>query len=161
MRIYLSQHGEALPKDEDVHRPLSAQGREDIARVAGFLSLFMRPQPQCIYHSGKLRAEQSAMMFSEAWGSIPRTSSALLEPKAHVEGIMEVLNGQVGDCMLVGHLPHLQRLAGLMLCADAESSPVVFRHGGVVCLESCIDSAGNRAGYSLLWSLCPTLFYGE
>ena len=28
MRIYLTQHGEAVPKDVDPDRPLSEQGRE-------------------------------------------------------------------------------------------------------------------------------------
>ena len=60
MRVYLVQHGLAKEKSEDAERPLSDQGREDVARVAGFLSLFEKPQPEKIIHSGKLRAAQTA-----------------------------------------------------------------------------------------------------
>ena len=37
MRIYLTQHGLAVPKDIDPDRPLSEQGREDVRRLAEFL----------------------------------------------------------------------------------------------------------------------------
>jgi len=59
------------------------------------------------------------------------------------------------DVMLVGHLPHLQRRAGLMICGDSGCEVVHFRNGGVVCLEKC------EAGWALLWQINPTLFYGE
>ncbi len=36
MRIYLTQHGLAAPKDVDPDRSLSEQGREDIRRLADF-----------------------------------------------------------------------------------------------------------------------------
>jgi len=37
MRIYLTQHGPAVPKDVDPDRPLNEQGREDVRRLADFL----------------------------------------------------------------------------------------------------------------------------
>lgn len=59
------------------------------------------------------------------------------------------------DLLLVGHLPHLQRLAGLMLCAGSGREVICFHNCGVVCLERCDNS------WSILWQLNPTLFYGE
>ena len=38
MNLYLVQHAEALPKQEDPDRPLSAQGRADIEKVARFVA---------------------------------------------------------------------------------------------------------------------------
>ncbi len=38
MRIYLTQHGLAVPNDVDPDRPLREQGREDVRRLAGFLA---------------------------------------------------------------------------------------------------------------------------
>ncbi|MDQ6964983.1 MAG: phosphoglycerate mutase family protein, partial [Mariprofundales bacterium] len=70
-RCYLSQHGLALDSQTDTARPLSPQGREDISRVAGFLSLFTRPSPTAIYSSDRVRAQQSAAMFAEAWHTPP------------------------------------------------------------------------------------------
>jgi len=155
MRIYLVQHGLARDENEDAAGPLSDQGREDVTRTAGFLSLFEKPMPVWIAHSGKLRAAQTADMFAEAWGGIEVRKALDLAPNddpgiwsAHLAGLGE-------DVMLVGHLPYLQRLAGLLICGDTNAVPVRFRNGGVVCLEK------GESGWSILWQINPTLFYGE
>ena len=155
MRVYLVQHGLAKDKSEDIERPLSGQGREDVARCAGFLSLFEKPRPVKILHSGKLRAEQTADMFAEAWGCIPVECSLDLTPNDDPSIWSAHLASRDKDMMLVGHLPHLQRLAGLLICGDSEREAVHFRNGGVLCLER------GRAGWTVLWQINPTLFYGE
>lgn len=155
MRLYLVQHGLAVAASEDAARPLSAQGREDVTRTAGFLSLFEKPRPARILHSGKLRAEQTAGMFAEAWGGLPVEETMGLAPNDDPL-IWAARCDSVGqELMLVGHLPHLQRLAGLLICGDAEREATRFRNGGVVCLER------NEAGWTILWQINPTLFYGE
>jgi len=155
MRLYLVQHGLAKDANEDTARPLSAQGREGVARTAGFLSLFEKPRPTKILHSGKLRAEQTAEMFAEAWGGMPVEQTLDLSPNDDPSVFSAHLASMSDDVMLVGHLPHIQRLAGLMICGDASREAVHFRNGGVVCLEK------REAGWSVLWQINPTLFYGE
>ena len=155
MRIYLAQHGLAVNEDENPERPLSAQGREDVARVAGFLSLFEKPRPATILHSGKLRAQQTAEMFAEGWGNLPVDTANDLAPNADPAIWAEYLSSTNKGIMLVGNLPHLQRLAGLLLAGDSERQVVRFRNGGVLCLEK------GEGGWSLLWQINPTLFYGE
>lgn len=155
MRVYLVQHGLAVDESENPKRPLSDQGREDVTRTAGFLSLFEKPKPAWIAHSGKLRARQTAEMFAEAWGGLPVREAGDLAPNDDPHAWYERLERIGDDVMLVGHLPHLQRLAGLLLCDDAEAAPVCFRNAGVVCIERGED------GWSLLWYIIPTLFYGE
>jgi len=54
--------------------------------------------------------------------------------------------------MLVGHLPHLSRLASRLICGDEERKVVSFQMGGVVCLER--DAEGN---WSVRWALTPEL----
>ena len=155
MRVYLVQHGLAKEVHEDAERPLSDQGREDVARVAGFLSLFEKPQPGRIIHSGKLRAKQTAEMFADGWGSPPAEQGPDLGPNADPSVWSAQLASMDSDLMLVGHLPYMQRLAGLLLSGDCEREVVRFRNGGVVCLER------GKAGWSLCWQVNPTLFYGE
>jgi len=53
-----------------------------------------------------------------------------------------------GDLMLVGHLPHLDRLTSLLLYG----SVVSFRMGGVVALDG-----GDGRRWSLRWFLPPEL----
>jgi phosphohistidine phosphatase len=155
MKLYLSQHGAAKVADKDPARPLSDQGREDVTRTAGFLSLFEKPHPARILHSGKLRAEQTAEMFAEAWGCMDVAAVDNLAPNDDSAVWADRLAATRDDLMLIGHLPHLQRLAGLLICADPVREPVRFRNGGVLCL------ARSDAGWSVLWQINPTLFYGE
>ena len=42
MRIYLTQHGLAVPKDVDPDRPLNEQGREDVRRLAELLEPYRK-----------------------------------------------------------------------------------------------------------------------
>jgi len=155
MRVYLVQHGEAESEAVDPTRPLSRQGREDVTRTAGFLSLFEKPRPGRVLHSGKLRAQQTAEMFAEAWQIAEVNEVPDLAPNDDPTVWFGHLQAMIHDVMLVGHLPYMQRLAGLLICDDPAKEPVRFRMGGVVCLER------NGEGWSLLWQINPTLFYGE
>jgi len=155
MRVYLVQHGLAVDEREDAERPLSSQGLEDVTRTAGFLSLFEKPKPARILHSGKLRAEQTAAMFAEAWGGLPLEEDSDLSPNDDPTIWSLHLAAMHNDIMLVGHLPYMQRLAGVLICGDACMTPVRFRNGGVACLEKA------ESGWSVLWQINPTLFYGE
>lgn len=160
MRLYLAQHGLAVDENEDPTRPLSAQGREDTTRTAGFLSLFEKPRPQWVGHSGKLRAQQTAEMFAEAWGGIDVVEQQHLSPNDDPSVWQEELTamagrGDVDSVMLVGHLPHLQRLAGLLICQDTEQQPALFRNSGVLCLRE------EQGAWSVQWLIYPALFYGE
>jgi phosphohistidine phosphatase len=65
MRIYLTQHGLAVPKDIDPDRPLSERGREDVRHLAEFLDKAGVRVGQ-VLHSGKTRAEQTAAILAEA-----------------------------------------------------------------------------------------------
>jgi len=155
VRIYLAQHGLAKEKSEDPERPLSDQGREGVARVAGFLSLFEKPRPKRVIHSGKLRAVQTAEMFAEGWGKLPVEHGSDLDPDSDPAIWSARLDSMNSDLMLVGHLPYMQRLAGLLLSGDCEREVVRFSNGGVVCLER------GESGWSICWQVNPTLFYGE
>ena len=153
MKLYLVQHGLAVDKGEDPERPLSNQGREDIVRTGGFLGLFERPKPMRIVHSDKLRARQSAEMFAEAWQCHVVEPSSELAPNADPHIWASRLIEIHEDMMLVGHLPHLPRLASLLLCGKADGEIVRFRNGGVVCLER------TENDWSICWHVNPTLFY--
>jgi phosphohistidine phosphatase len=53
--------------------------------------------------------------------------------------------------VLVGHLPHLSRLASLLLVDDPGREIVAFRMGGIVC---CGHGEGR---WRLKWMLTPEL----
>ncbi len=67
MRLYLVQHGDALSKDLDPKRPLSAKGRRDVARLGEELARSTLTVER-ILHSGKLRAKETAETICAALG---------------------------------------------------------------------------------------------
>jgi len=54
--------------------------------------------------------------------------------------------------MLVGHLPHLKKLASLLLTGRDDLEIVKFRYGGVVCLER-----RENGLWSILWIIRPDI----
>jgi phosphohistidine phosphatase len=156
MNMYLVQHGDAKSDQEDPLRPLSAKGREDMARVAAYLSQLNIPVAK-IFHSAKLRAKQTAEILFEYLRPVRGVTesdglSPLDEPAIWAERLRDVPDGVI----LVGHLPHLARLASLLLCGGTDKNIVSFRMAGIVCLRR--DDAGS---WSVQWMLTPDVVIGE
>ncbi|HKJ83861.1 MAG TPA: phosphohistidine phosphatase SixA [Mariprofundaceae bacterium] len=152
MHLYLVQHGMAKSREEDPERGLTAQGSEDTVRVAGLLSLFSRPQPARILHSGKARARQTAELIGQQLRVDMVEAAPDLTPDADPQLWAARLDEMDEELMLIGHLPHLERLASLLLCGDAERGMVRFSNAGVLCL---MRDATRR--YRTEWMLVPDL----
>ena len=153
MKIYLVQHGEAVSKAQDPERPLSERGGDDVARTAAF-GRRAGVEVYQVWHSGKRRAEETAVILAQQLappGGI--VARAGLAPKDDVQPVAELLRRETRPLMLVGHLPFMGRLAGLLVAGDPERAVVRFRQGGIVCLEQDPDS---RA-WAVLWSVTPEL----
>ena len=56
------------------------------------------------------------------------------------------------DIFLVGHLPYLSKLAGLLLCGDKEKMFVDFRMAGIVCLKRSDDGR-----WVMEWMITPEM----
>lgn len=152
MRIYLMQHGLAVPKETDPDRPLSEEGRADVRRLAAFLAR-AGVQVDQVLHSGKTRAAQTAALLAE--GLLPAgqpEGRAGLGPNDPLEVLAPELVYWTADTMLVGHLPFLGRLASLLLAADPDRPLLAFQHGSLACLERDPDRR-----WALLWMLRPEL----
>ncbi len=149
MNLYLVQHGIPKPEEEDPERPLSDAGREEVQRVAECLRKAGIGVTQ-VFHSGKLRAKQTAEIFGDALKPAEGVSEAEgLKPLDDPKIWAEKIEGIQKDTMLVGHLPHMEKLASLLLCGSSEKKVVSFRMGGVVCLGR------DEQGWSLKWAITP------
>jgi phosphohistidine phosphatase len=156
MRLYLAQHGEAVQEEVDPARPLTTNGRADVARIANFLAEG-GVRVGRVLHSGKPRAEQTAAILAAllAPGSAPE-ARARLNPNDPTEGIAQEVGAWDQDVMLVGHLPFMARLAS-RLVAGREDAPVVgFQPGSVLCLER-----GGRGRWTIVWMIGPELVVGN
>ena len=155
MELYLVQHGEAVSEQEDPARPLSARGRrevEAVARAAARIGL----RVELIVHSDKLRARQTAEVLAAALRPARGTHQLPgLAPGDDQEAALRVVEGASGPLMLVGHLPPLARLAGLLLAGDADREVVAFRMGAVVALER------SEAGFRLRYVITPEIAGAE
>ena len=153
MNLYLVQHAEPKSEEEDPKRPLSEKGLADIRRVADFISEHANVRVGSIMHSGKTRAEQTAMILAEYLKPPNGVMQAEgLKPLDAISIMIERLWGMKEDVMLVGHLPHLTKLSSYLLCQDDKKTIVDFKMGGVVCLGS--DEAHE---WSINWMVIPQI----
>lgn len=133
MKIFLVQHGQAKPEAEDPQRGLSAQGEKEIRQMAE-AARKLALSPQRIYHSGKLRAEQTARFLAEALGGLLQKGEGL-DPKDDPRPWADRLHQMQETVMLVGHLPFLEKLASLLISGEESLRPLLFGSGAINCLE--------------------------
>jgi phosphohistidine phosphatase len=135
MFLYLVQHAEAAREADDPARDLTAKGRIDIEDVSHHLKR-LNVKVGRIVHSGKTRAKSTAMVLAEhlqpAAGVLEAPGLAPLDdPAIWAERIANLDE----DLLLVGHLPHLARLAALLISGDKDRNVINFQMGGVVRLR--------------------------
>lgn len=149
LTLYLIQHAEARPKEEDPERSISDIGRINMEKTANHLAA-LSPNINSILHSGKLRAKQSAEILFNKTGADRISEAGGLAPNDEPAGWIERLGDMTGSHILVGHLPHLERLASTLICGDAASKAVAFRNAGILCLKKTDGSA-----WSVEWLITP------
>jgi phosphohistidine phosphatase len=135
MQIYLVQHAEAVPQKENPERPLTEAGRQASADV-GVMAAKLAVEVHQIRHSGKTRARQTAEILAESLapsGGVVQMDG--LAPLDDVAPVAIELSQRNQSLMLVGHLPFMERLAGIMLTGDAEKAVVKFTKAAIVCLS--------------------------
>jgi phosphohistidine phosphatase len=130
MNVYLVHHAEAVSPLVDASRPLTSRGRlqaEWLAKEAKNAGV----HPAAIWHSGKLRARQTAEAFLVACNPFAsfRMVRGLL-PDDPVMWVADALELEDADVMVVGHMPHLPALAARLL-----PSSELFPLHGLVWME--------------------------
>jgi phosphohistidine phosphatase len=132
--LYLVHHGDAVGPDVDPRRPLSEQGRVDVARLADEAAA-RNAHPAIVWHSGKLRARQTAEAFWRACNALaPMAATRDLQPDDPPEWILNRIRSEARDVLIAGHFPHLPGL--LALITSGEGAPAAFPLHGVVALAT-------------------------
>ena len=158
MKLYLVQHGEAVPEEEDSERPLSEKGRKDIQSMAGFLA---RSGVKVIrvVHSGRKRALETAVLLADVIGPGKVVEEAVsgLAPNDSTDQVFEAASAwaadaESGDVMVVGHQPFMGNLVARLLTGSENVADFAFRPGTVACLESTEDGR-----WTLNWMARPEL----
>jgi phosphohistidine phosphatase len=132
--IYLVHHADAVGPEVEPQRPLSIAGRSHAERLA-VEAAARGVKPVAIWHSGKLRAKQTAEPFLRLCNPLAEFSAIRgLQPTDPPTWIRNLLTGEQRDVMLVGHMPNLPRLLTLLVAGD-ESSLLSFPLHGAIALE--------------------------
>jgi phosphohistidine phosphatase len=150
MFLYLVRHGEAKSEAEDPKKGLSDRGRRDVEKVASYLSSI---EAHSIYHSTKLRAAQTAEVFTEyikpSEGPAEKDSLAPMDdPRIWAERLDSITE----NTMLVGHLPFMSRLTSLLVTGDSERAAFEFGASFILCLRRY---EGNR--WAVQWMIGPEI----
>ena len=115
MNLYFVQHGIARSANEDPERPLTDIGRNEVLRISSFLA-DKDISTEKIYNRGKLRTRKTAEIIAGRLGLEGYVSEAEgLSPNDDPEFWLKRLYNESVSIMLVGNLPHLSRLASLLL----------------------------------------------
>ena len=147
-RLYFAQHCLAVDKSENPDRPLSETGIKQTEAIAKHLSI-AGITVNHIFHSGKLRASQTAEIFA---GTIKLSSTSAvdgLSPNDDVTLLAQNLN--INHALYVGHLPHLEKLVAYLVSGNENGNIIKFQNSAVACLEK------NKNHYLLKWYLTPEL----
>jgi phosphohistidine phosphatase len=147
--LYLVRHGDAVSAMENPRRPLSSQGRRRVEQTARS-ALERNVLVQRIYHSGIPRAQETAEILAEFLmpGKSPMALAGL-SPDDDPAVIQAELAGIAESILLVGHLPHLSRLAALMVSGDSEAPVTEFFPATMVCVS------GSKAQWKITWRIAP------
>ena len=133
--ILLVHHGHAVGPEVDPSRPLSGRGLGDTARLAE-LAAARGFKPDVIWHSGKLRARQTAEAYWRACNPFSRfVATRGLLPDDPPIWMKDQLTGETRSIALVGHMPHMPRLLRLLVTGDENTIDVLFPQHGCVALE--------------------------
>ena len=150
MQFYLVRHGEAVSQAINGQRPLTPGGRHDVEGL-GRAAAARGVRPRKILHSGLLRAQQTAELLSKSLGGLDEIRElGGLRPDDDPFLASAELESSTVPLMLVGHLPHLSRLASCLVAGDPERVVVEFAPATMVCL-----SHDDR--WKIVWKLTTPL----
>jgi phosphohistidine phosphatase len=114
MRVVLVHHADAVEPHVDPQRPLSARGHEQAAEAAAGIKR-AGLVPVEIWHSGKLRARQTGEAVLRVCAPFAVFKMVRgLQPDDPPDWMRDELAAAERDIALVGHMPHLARLARML-----------------------------------------------
>ena len=149
IKLYLIQHGIALPEEKDPEKPLSPEGKEETQRTAEFLKI-KNIKIDAVWHSPKLRAAQTAQIIVNSIFCSETKERNDLNPLDSVENFPEEIKSSNKNLMIIGHLPFLQKLASLLLSGSETNQFISFKNSGIVCLE-------YTDTWKIAWMVTPAL----
>lgn len=149
MKLFLIQHGIALPEEKDPGKSLSPEGKDQTQQAAEFLKE-KNIDVDAVWHSPKQRAAQTAQIIVNSILCSEIQERNDLNPLDSVENFPKEIKSSNKNLMIIGHLPFLQKLASLLLSGSETNQFISFKNSGIISLE-CTDS------WRISWMVTPEL----
>ena len=152
MALYLVQHGKSLPKDVDPDQGLTAEGVAETKQIAEVAANY-KVNVSHIKHSVKTRAHKTAEIFADALNP-PRGIMEVpgLKPMDDVIAFAASIASDE-NCMLVGHLPFMDRMLAYLVTGSIETTVFKFQNSGIVCLKKDPE----KGTWQIVWTLMPKI----
>ncbi|MFT6985806.1 MAG: phosphohistidine phosphatase [Psychromonas sp.] len=147
--LYFVQHGLALPEEVDPNRPLSETGFEENNKVATYLKNH-NIEIHKIFHSGKLRAMETAAQFSEVLGVHYVSKISGMNPNDSPTLLIKQITEDA--VMYVGHLPNIDNIVATLLTHGGMNSVLHFQNSAVACIE--VDGKNVSLKWFITASMC-------
>lgn len=149
MDLYLIRHGLAKDAKQDAERTLTDQGMKETEAIAHRLGRWS-VKVDAVWHSGKKRALQTAETLRKSINPQPELSQTEgMKPMDDPKVIKEKIEAVGKNIMIVGHFPHLAKLASVLLCGDENRNVVEIRNSAVLCLSN------NSGRWVARWYVLP------
>ena len=145
--LFLAHHGKAVGPDVDPRRPLSDIGRAEVDRLAGKAAA-NGAKPAIVWHSGKLRAKQTAEAYWRACNALAEFAATRdIQPDDPPQWLRDRLRAESRDVLIAGHFPYMPRLLSLLVSGGDAGAD--FPLNGVVALST--EDAGET--WRELWRI--------
>lgn len=158
MRLFLLRHADAAPGMPDEARPLTEKGFRQIDKLIRHLDTDEFDGVAAIEHSPYIRAVQTAEHFKRRAGlNRPLLLHPHITPEDDAHRTAESLAKGDADRLLVGHNPHHEVLAGILLGQGRVGVQVAFKKASVLALERFAPATKTTPyGYwQLRWFVVP------
>ena len=150
MRLFLLRHANAKNGTPDETRVLDGEGFDQIENLCGHLNRASFDSLAQIWHSPYARAVQTAECFAKLMGfEVPLITCNNLRPyedPSEAARSVAALSSFGGDLMIVGHNPHIESIAGLLLGASGRAVRLRFGKSALACLQ--LEECPCGAGYA-------------
>lgn len=153
MKLYLMRHGDYLIDMHQHMDVLTEAGKRAVLTLSNFL-VPSQLRVSNILHSGKFRAQQTAELIAQGIQSdqLPQVHDGL-KPESDVIAFANEISQWHDNVLVVGHLPFMGRLTGLLLTGNQNREVIHFDPGTLACLEQ-----HDTDQWAIKWVLNPHLF---
>jgi phosphohistidine phosphatase len=148
--LYLIRHADAVDLADDAARPLSKRGRHQVEALAHFLRHSGAFAVDEIWHSPLVRARETAELLADGVHThATRREMPGLTPESDPEPLARKLATLSSPVALVGHNPHLELLASLLVAGAPVPTVFLMKK----CAVLALDRADSR--WLVRWHVSP------